>query len=197
MASDQFNQIVPITLNIEGGLSLDRNDRMNWTGGQIGVGKLVGTKYGISAGAFPTLDIANLTLDQAKQIYRTLYYDKVNGDALPIQLAALVFDAAVNNGVAAAIKLLQASVGATADGLYGTQTAAAISAALAKSGVDAISIEFQARRLLLMAALPTWPTYGGGWARRLCSLPISAVRLVLSAAGSPSNDNAGAAKAAA
>jgi lysozyme family protein len=185
-----FEQVVPITLDVEGVLSLVRNDRMNWTGGVVGVGILRGTKYGISAGAFPTLDIASLTLAQAIQIYRVLYWNKVFGDTLPLQLGALVFDAAVNNGVVAAIKLLQGAVGTAADGLFGTGTAKAVSAALAKSGVDAVCIEFQARRLLLMTSLDTWSEFSGGWARRLCSLPVSAIRLSLAPAGA--NDNVAA-----
>ena len=45
-------------LGNEGGFDDDARDRGNWTGGRIGVGELKGTKYGVSAAAFPDLDIA-------------------------------------------------------------------------------------------------------------------------------------------
>ena len=47
----------------EGEFDDSPKDRGNWTGGAIGVGELRGTKYGISAAAFPTLDIKAITLD--------------------------------------------------------------------------------------------------------------------------------------
>ena len=40
----------------EGTLSLDPTDTGNWTGGAVGRGTLVGTKYGISAASYPTLE---------------------------------------------------------------------------------------------------------------------------------------------
>ena len=44
----------------EGGFTNDPNDRGNWTSGKIGVGELKGTKYGISAMAYPLEDIKNI-----------------------------------------------------------------------------------------------------------------------------------------
>ena len=49
----------------EGGFQKMHNDRANWTGGQVGVGTLVGTKYGITCLDLRGVDIQNLTLDQA------------------------------------------------------------------------------------------------------------------------------------
>lgn len=46
-----------ITLKYERGYSNDPNDRGNWTGHNVGVGILKGTKYGIAAHAYPRLDI--------------------------------------------------------------------------------------------------------------------------------------------
>jgi hypothetical protein len=43
--------------------------------------------------------------------------------------------------------------------------------------VDVLCAEFQALRLLFMAALPSWRTFGLGWARRLCLLPYQALQL--------------------
>ena len=56
------------------------------------------TKYGISKRAYPALDIANLTLDQAKAIYRKDYWDALELGTKPWSIALLQFDAAVNQG---------------------------------------------------------------------------------------------------
>jgi lysozyme family protein len=164
----------------EGGNSAVREDPGNWTGGAVGRGILRGTKYGISAAAFPTLDIQGLTLEQARDIYRALYWDKMGCAALPFPLAFLVFDAAVNNGNGNSAKFLQQAVGAAADGLIGTATRAAIARTLGNGSperVDALCAEFQARRMVFMAGLSTWRTFGLGWARRLCAPPFQALRL--------------------
>ena len=86
-----------------------------------------------------------------------------------------MFDAAVNNGVARATRWLQQAVGVAADGVIGPGTLAAVSA---RSGEGAaVLAEYQAQRLVFMAGLPTWRTFGLGWARRLCRLPYEAVQM--------------------
>ena len=170
--------IIDIVLGEEGGLSMVKTDPGNWTGGAVGLGVLKGTKWGLSAAAFPTLDIPNITRDQAIAIYYPLYFQKAACGGLPQQLALLVMDAAVNNGVGRAVRWLQAAAGALADGLFGTASQRAVDAKLALPlGVDGLSAEFQTQRWLFMTALSTWPTFGLGWARRLCRLPYRAVRL--------------------
>ena len=142
---------------------------------RIGAGRCLGTKYGISAAAYPRLDIAALDLDDARAIYRRDYWDRVQGDALPPPLALLVFDAAVNNGVGRAVRWLQLAAGVKADAVVGPATLAAV-AAYAGSGAGLLT-EFQAQRMTFMAGLPTWRTFGLGWARRLCRLPFEAVQM--------------------
>jgi lysozyme family protein len=44
-------------------------------------------------------------------------------------------------------------------------------------GGAALCAEFLARRLSFMASLPTWRTFGLGWARRLCSLPYQSLTM--------------------
>ena len=175
---DVFETICGIVLGHEGGFTAVSTDPGNWTGGAVGVGRLVGTKWGISAASFPTLDIAALTQEQAAAIYRALYWVRVRGDALPAPLALLVFDAAVNNGVGRASQWLQAAVSTTPDGLLGSETMAALATTLARpDGLLSAMSEFMAQRTMFMAALPTWRTFGLGWARRLCRLPLQAATL--------------------
>lgn len=105
-SGDDWSRVWPITLNIEGGLSTDRNDRGNYRPD----GTFVGTKYGISANAHPDVDIVNLTKDQALAIYKRDYWDASGANSLPWPLCLLHFDAYVQNEVAAQ-KFLAASGG--------------------------------------------------------------------------------------
>jgi len=170
-----FDQAFRVVVGEEGGYSANPADPGNWTGGACGRGACNGTRYGVSAAAYPDLTIAALTLDAARAIYRRDYWDPVQGDSLPAPLALLVFDAAVNNGVARAVRWLQQAAGTTPDGAMGPHTLAAV-AAQAGQGA-ALLAEFQAQRLVFMAGLPTWRTFGLGWARRLCRLPYAAISL--------------------
>lgn len=179
-ASALFDACFAAMIGNEGGFSLEESDPGNWTGGRVGAGRLLGTRWGISAAAYPTLDIAALTLDDARAIYLQRYWGA--GDHLPAPLALLWFDAAVNLGVAGAARLLQLAVGAEQDGLLGPATLAAVARQVAAIGPDAMCAEFLARRVLLMAALPTWRTFGLGWARRLCRLPWQAQAITAAAA---------------
>jgi lysozyme family protein len=171
-----FDQAFAAVVGEEGGFTANAADPGNWTGGAVGKGVCRGTKFGISAAAYPTLDIAALTVDQARAVYKRDYWDKVAGDALPPALALLVFDAAVNNGVARGARWLQAAVGVEQDGDIGPQTLAAIAKTNASSST-ALLAEVLAQRMNFMAGLPTWRTFGLGWSRRLCALPFKALQM--------------------
>lgn len=85
------------------------------------------TKYGISKRAYPALDIASLTLDDAKAIYHRDYwmFDGVSNQ----RIANKLLDMAVNMGKPEAIKLLQRALGFTEqDGVFGPHTLAALNA---------------------------------------------------------------------
>ena len=168
-----FDQAFAVVVGHEGGFTKDPRDPGNWTGGAVGQGALHGTRWGISAASYPALDIAALTANEARVIYRRDYWDRVSGNGLPPPLALLVFDAAVNAGVGRAAKWLQGAAGVKADGVIGPATLGAVRAARA---VD-VCVEFSAMRLLFMAGLPTWRTFGPGWSRRLSRLPFEAMEM--------------------
>lgn len=168
-----FTQSFEIVVGHEGGYTDNPQDRGNWTSGTIGQGELRGTKYGISAAAYPDVDIKSLTLDDSRTLYKRDYWDKIEGDSLDPGLALVVFDAAVNNGVGRAVRWLQEAVGVTADGVIGDATRAAIKAADATEALVGV----HAARIHFMASLPTWATFGKGWSRRLAHLPHSAANM--------------------
>ncbi|MEM0173017.1 MAG: glycosyl hydrolase 108 family protein [Sulfolobaceae archaeon] len=57
------------------------------------------TKYGISKASFPNLDIKNLTLDEAVNIYRNMYWDALLLDNFDFPTAFVIFDTAILCGV--------------------------------------------------------------------------------------------------
>lgn len=177
-----FDQVLDVVLGWEGGFSAIRSDPGNWTGGQVGAGELRGTNFGISAASYPDLDIASLTRDLAKAIYRRDYWDPIAGDRLAGPLALMAFDAAVNNGVRRASVWLQQAVGAAPDGRIGPATIAAVLHASADKGAERVCADYLALRIDFMAGLGAWKTFGAGWSRRLARLPYQSVLITSEAA---------------
>ena len=156
-----FDQAFNKLLINEGKLSLDPNDRGNWTSGRVGVGELKGSKYGISAMSYPTLDIANLTEAQAKAIYLKDFWGRA--DELPDAIRFDFFDAAVNSGYRKAVRWLQQAVGAEQDGVIGIKTLTAVR----MQDPQKLSKIFTGIRLNAMTEMNVWVTQGRGWARRI------------------------------
>jgi len=113
---ERFFQAVEVVLAHEGGYVNDPRD----PGGE--------TKYGISKRSYPSLDIANLTREDAIAIYyrdwwQRYGYGRINDEAV----ATKVFDMAVNMGPATAHRLLQEALvflgfAVDVDGIIGPQT---------------------------------------------------------------------------
>jgi lysozyme family protein len=104
-----------------------------------------------------------LTPADVAPLYKRKYWDKICGDDLPAGVDYVVFDAAINSGAGRAAKWLQACVGVEPDGGIGPKTIAAV------QGFDAklLVTDYCKRRLSFMMDLPTWPTFGKGWTRRV------------------------------
>lgn len=158
-----YDTIFERIIGHEGHFQNDRSDRGNWTSGQIGVGELKGTKYGISAMSYPHLDIENLTLQEAKDIYYNDFWLRVKGDELHAALAYQLFDAAINHGIGNAIRILQRAVDVADDGRMGPLTHEAVRL---RGTDDALKL-FNAERILFFTKLSTFHLYGKGWMRRV------------------------------
>lgn len=158
-----FDQAFALVIDVEKGLSMDPRDPGNWTGGKIGVGTLKGSKYGISSKAFPNEDIQNLTLDRAKELAKTLYWDRFNCDKFPGQIAYNVFDTAYNGGHP--IIWLQQIIGAKVDGVVGDETITKANAA----DVNAVVAIFNSLRSDYITELGDdwWLSQGRGVQRRI------------------------------
>jgi lysozyme family protein len=99
MPDDPFAKSVSFSLRYEGDYTVNEQDPGNWTGGQVGAGKLKGTRWGISSLAYPSIDIASLSIHQAIEIYRHDYWDASGASNLPYPLSLAHFDASVNCGI--------------------------------------------------------------------------------------------------
>ena len=91
----KFDDIIDVVLEHEGGYVNDPND----LGGE--------TKYGITKRFYPDVDIKNLTIEQATEIYKKDYWDKNKVESLPQNLWHIYFDMCVNMGKRTAVKVLQ------------------------------------------------------------------------------------------
>ena len=153
--------VIPFTLHHEGGLSVDKRDPGNWTGGKPSRGKFVGTKHGIAAASHPTLDIRALTLDQAADIYWGDYILGPGFAELPLPLLLVVEEAAVNCGPGRAKQFL-------------ILAPATLSIADRVRAVCAANLAYHRR-------LKTWPTFGKGWAARIADGQRQALLLAAAA----------------
>ena len=161
--SPRFLAVIALVLEHEGGYQEKHFDRGNWTSGVIGKGELKGTNFGISAMAYPHLDIRRLTREQAIAIYHRDYWLKIRGDDLPFPLAAVTMDAAVNSGPRRAVEWLQKALGVTADGQLGpvTMHAAGNAADPKKTAARACR-----HRIQYLAGLQGFAQWSASWLQR-------------------------------
>lgn len=147
----------------EGGLSMDPQDRGNWTSGVVGQGELKGTKYGVSAMAYPFLNIATLTKDAAQYYFEKDYWDKVQADHFHPAIAFQLVDASYNHGRGNAIRMLQRAVDVADDGIIGPLTLDSVNG----EDTDDVLHLFNAERLVFYTKISTFNRYGKGWVRRV------------------------------
>ena len=167
---DFFDVSIARLLSHEGGYSDVRSDPGNWTGGRVGAGVLKGTKFGIAANTYPTLDIKNLTWEKAKAIYRRDFWEAAKCHLLPNVVSYQLLDGAVNSGIPRATAWLQRAARVADDGLLGPVSLKAIKTA----DPNDLVLRFLGFRLEFMASLSTWASFGKGWARRIANNLITA-----------------------
>lgn len=172
MAS-RFDAVMDHLLREEGGFQNDPRDAGNWTGGAVGAGERRGTKFGISAAAYPMLDIVRVTEEVARALYEDDYWRVIRGGDLPAGLDLAVMDFAVHSGPARAARTLQRVVGAGVDGIIGPRTLAATGRAWIGLGAADLLAQYGARRGAFLESLG--PTPWWGWRVRLLRVHAQAV----------------------
>lgn len=105
----------------------------------------------------------SLPLATAKRIAKSQYWDTVRADELPDAVRFDVFDGSYNSGPRQAIKWLQRAAGAVDDGIFGSGTLAAVG----KLDPDVLCKRYNGHRLKFFTSLPTWGSFGKGWANRI------------------------------
>jgi lysozyme family protein len=152
-----FEAAYPVVFADEGGLSNNPAD----PGGL--------TKFGVSHKAFPNVDIASLTLEEAKQILQTNYwrFDGVTTQAIATKL----LDMSVNLGLDRAVQVLQQALndlGATlsTDGHWGPQTLASCNSLDQTAVHRELQTHQQSYYVSLVAQNPSLFPFLKGWLRR-------------------------------
>jgi lysozyme family protein len=112
-----FENAFQETVGIEGGYVNDPND----PGGE--------TKFGISKRSYPALDIAALTMEQAQDIYRRDFWERLHlYNVHNPYVSAEIFDTAVNCGVDTAARVTQRALrflekdAVKEDGVFGSKS---------------------------------------------------------------------------
>jgi lysozyme family protein len=129
------------------------------------------TKFGISARAYPELDIATLTRDAAVKIYWSEWWLRFGFAQLPAAIAAKTFDLAVNMGAANAIECLQRGLRAcglpvTEDGALGPATTLASQRADPAALMAALRSELAAHYRLVASKQRRGADFLKGWLNR-------------------------------
>lgn len=126
-------------------------------------------------------DLRHITDAQVATVYRRFYWDAVLGAELPDGVDYAVFDFAVNSGPGRAAKYLQGVAGVAQDGRIGPATIAAVKAKPAGLVID----DLCDARLAFLKRLPTWGTFGLGWASRVKSVRSQALLMTAQPPAAP------------
>ena len=151
-----FNEIIEDVLKHEGGYVNDPHDR----GGE--------TNFGIAKRFYPSVDIKNLTKEQAKKIYHQDYWRPAKCDEVPSHLRHIYFDMCVNFGRGGAVKVLQRAANAKnrdkieVDGGMGPATLKAIQK-ISLDRVRAYRVKYYAD---LVTKKPKQDKFYFGWFKR-------------------------------
>ncbi len=158
-----FDACLTLVLGAEGGFSNDPRDRGGATNYGITLATLAEWRRSRDPGATVTADhVRELNVEEAKEIYRSRYWNVLRCDDLPKGVDLLVFDLGVNAGPARSAKILQEVLGVEQDGSIGPVTLNGLNAC----APDKIIREFSAKRLDFYRGLADFGTFGAGWTNR-------------------------------
>jgi len=163
---DNFEQCLALVLKEEGGYVNDPRD----PGGRTNHGVTQKTWESYVGHPVTEMDMMNLTIQDVAPLYKEQYWDKINGDSLPLGIDYATFDMAVNSGVGRAAKTLQQVLGVGADGQIGQATINACEAANAREVATGVC----EARLAFLQSLPTYGTFGKGWSNRVAAVEKAA-----------------------
>jgi len=167
-----FDLYFPILISHEGGYVFNPKD----PGGE--------TKYGITdrldgkidrfvdvnGNNIPDVRVKDLSVEDAKKIYKRLFWNKLKADDIKSQsVAEILFDFAVNSGVGTAIKKLQSILGVAQDGIIGPNTIKALNSISSQSLFEQIKTLRKKFYKDIIIANPKLKTFEKGWNNRINS----------------------------
>ena len=117
--------------------------------------------------------VADITAQQAHDLYAADQWQAVHGDSLPPAVALLAFDCAVNGGPGTAANVLESALGIPQDGIIGPHVIAAAKAA----DPAKLAAEFAARNAVHYAKFYTTESqFMLGWMRRVISMYTASIQ---------------------
>ena len=160
MENNNFEEAIDYLFANEGGFVNDPDD---------GGGK---TKFGISKQAHPAVDIENLSEEEAKEIYKKIYWDSQRYNEIThTSIVVKLFDLVVNVGPFWGHKIIQRALRAmghriTEDGILGTKTIEAINNIDPEKLIIAIKSEAAGYYRCIATSNPKSQKFLNGWLSR-------------------------------
>jgi uncharacterized protein (TIGR02594 family) len=161
-----FERALAHVLEMEGGYDEDPYDPGGPTNLGITLAEFVRDKgLELTSGNFAAMkaELRVIPRDTVRRIYHDNYWQAAACPELPPALALFHFNAAVNQGVAGAARMLQQAVGAEVDGEIGPLTLAAVASRPVEESLSAYA-DVRRRRY---RALPIFRRFGNGWLSRV------------------------------
>lgn len=164
-----FQKALPYILKNEGGYSNNPHDRGGST--NLGITQATLNEYRDDHPELPE-DVKDLTVEEAGDIYRANYWNAIKGDSIDDQrVATKVFDMAVNFGPVRAAKMLQASIGAMADGVIGPKTLGLVNINAPQDVLNKLVDQCVSRYTYLASHDQSQVVFLNGWLKRARRLP--------------------------
>jgi len=161
-----LDEALEYLLEHEGGWSNHKADRGGAT--MYGVTQATYNAYRKQKGK-PSQTVRNITKDEVRDLYVTMYWKAAGCDKLPWPISYLTFDAAVNSGPKRAVGWTQSGLRLKPDGVVGPNTIAAAQKVVQEGDGKALlsivdrRVEFLAR---LVQSKPSQAAFLLGWWRR-------------------------------
>jgi len=160
---ENFDACFAKVIQSEGGYVNDPADR----GGETNLGVTIDAWGTYLKRAIQPGEMKALQQETVKPFYKSMYWDLVKCDDLPVGVDYAVFDFAVNAGVSRAAKFLQRAVGAVDDGVIGSGTLGRVAKTDPAKLLDNFSDQKQRFYNGLAANNPSQQKFLKGWLARV------------------------------
>jgi lysozyme family protein len=158
MSKSNFEACLHEVLKHEGGFVNHPKD----PGGATNLGVTKATLEAYRGRRVTVAEVKALSVSEAAKIYHQNYWQLIKGDTLGAGLDLCVFDCAVNSGPSRALAFLRQ--------VMNDRDVAPTSPSRIRA--------YGQKRLAFLMRLPTWPTFGRGWLRRVKEVEQSALKMI-------------------